>query len=84
MGELGESMAGESQYWSLQNPLNNPTYASGMGMPGVQSNFMMTGTLNPGAPVIANEAARLGANAGGEIQIVTSPGGVGNLSFHMP
>ncbi len=83
-GQLGESMAGESQYWSLQNPLLNPNYASEMGMPGVTPNFIMGGTLNPGASVIANEAGALGANAGRGIQIVTQPGGVGNLWFHMP
>jgi RHS repeat-associated protein len=33
-GQLGTSMTGESQYWSLQNPLLNPNYASEMGMPG--------------------------------------------------
>jgi hypothetical protein len=82
-GELGQSMAGESQYWSLQNPLS-PGYANGMGMPNVQPNFIMTGTLNQGAEVITNEAAGLGTNAGNQIQIVTQPGGVGNLGFHMP
>ena len=55
-GQLGGSMAGESQYWSLQNPLLNTNYASEMGMPGVTPNFIMGGTLNPGASVIANEA----------------------------
>jgi hypothetical protein len=83
-GQLGVSMTGESQYWSLQNPLLNPNYAAEMGMPGVTPDFIMTGTLNPGASVIANEAPGLGANLGGKIQIVTQPGGVGNLGFHMP
>jgi RHS repeat-associated protein len=82
-GELGESMAGESQYWSLQNPIS-PGYASQMGMPGVRVNFIMGGTLNPGTSAIANEAAALGANPGAGIQIVTSPNGVGNLWFYMP
>jgi hypothetical protein len=82
-GELGTSMAGESQYWSLQNPLT-PGYANSMGMPNVTPNFMMGGTLNPGASVIANPAGALGANAGQGIQIVTSPGGVGINWFHMP
>jgi uncharacterized ion transporter superfamily protein YfcC len=76
-------MGGESQYWSLQNPVT-PGYASQMGMPAVTPNFMMGGTLNPGASVIANQAAGLGVNAGGGLQIVTSPGGVGLSWFHMP
>jgi hypothetical protein len=83
-GQLGVSMTAESQYWSLQNPLLNPNYAAEMGMPGVTPDFIMTGTVNPGASVIANEAPGLGANLGGKIQIVTQPGGVGNLGFHMP
>jgi hypothetical protein len=82
-GELGESMAGESQYWSLQTPMS-PGYASQMGIPGVRVNFIMGGTLNPGASAIANEAAALGANPGAGIQIVTSPNGLGNLWFYMP
>ena len=82
-GELGKSMAGESQYWSLRNPLS-PNYASKLGMPGVKMNFMMGGTLDPEASAIANEAASLGANVGGDAQIVTSPNGVTNLWFHMP
>jgi hypothetical protein len=77
-------MTGESQYWSLENPLLNPGYANSMGMPAVTPDFVMTGTLNPGASVITNEAPGLGVNAGQGIQVVTSPGGVGNLGFHMP
>jgi hypothetical protein len=82
MGQLGESMAGESQYWSLTNPLS-PGYASQMGMPAVAPDFIMGGTLAPGASVLTSEAAALGANAGGAIQVVTSPGGVTGLWFHM-
>jgi hypothetical protein len=49
----------------------------------ITPNFVMGGTLSPGVPVITNEAAGLGANAGGGIQIVTPPGGVRNLWFYM-
>ena len=82
-GQLGESMAGESQYWSLSHPLG-PGYASQVGLPGVTPNFIMGGTVSPGAAVITNEAAALGANAGGGIQVVTSPGAATGLWFHMP
>jgi hypothetical protein len=82
-GELGQSMAGESQYWSLRNPLS-PNYPSSMGMPDVRVNFIMGGTLDPEASAIANEAASLGLNIGGDVQIVTSPNGVTKLWFHMP
>ena len=83
MGQLGESMTGESQYWSLENPLN-PGYAQEMGMPAISPDFVMGGTLNPGASVITNEAAGLGANAGGGIQVVTAPGAVNVHWFFMP
>jgi RHS repeat-associated protein len=83
MGELGRSMAGESQYWSLSNPLS-PGYASQMGMPTVAPNFVMGGTLARGASVVTNSAAALGPNVGGAVQAVTSPGGVTGLWFHMP
>ena len=52
-------------------------------MPGVKMNFIMGGTLDPGASAIVNEAAALGANTGGDIQIVTSPNGVTRLWFYM-
>jgi hypothetical protein len=83
-GEMGTSMGAESQYWSLTNPMTTPGYAAAMGMPNVTTNFITAGTLNPGASAIANEAAGLGANEGGGIQIVTSPNGVGLNWFHMP
>ncbi len=83
-GKLGESMAGESQYWSLQNPLEAASYASEMGLPNLNPNFVMGGTLANGAGAIANGAAALGANAGGGIQIVTEIGMVVGLWFHMP
>ncbi len=55
-----------------------------MGVPGGVPNFVLSGQLYPGADVITNEAAALGSNAGGGIQVVTSPGGVVNLIFTMP
>lgn len=76
-------MAAESQYWSLQNPLG-PGYAGQMGMPGVTPDFIMGGSLNPGASVLTNPARALGANVGGGIQVVTSPSGVGIQWFVMP
>lgn len=83
-GTIGTNMTAESQYWSLENPLTSPNYASQMGVPGGTPDFVLSGTLNPGASVITNEAPGLGMNAGGGIQVVTSPGGVGGLSFTMP
>jgi len=81
-GQLGESMGSESQYWSLENPAS-PGYAQQMGMPGVNPNFVIQGTLRDGASVITNEAPGLGMNAGGGLQVVTSPGGVSSQYFMM-
>jgi hypothetical protein len=55
-----------------------------MGVPKGVPDFVLSGKLNSGASVITNEAAALGKNAGGGIQVVTSPGGVGNLIYTMP
>jgi RHS repeat-associated protein len=82
-GQLGKSMAAESQYWSLQNPLT-PGYAGQMGMPTVAQDFIMGGSLNSGASVLTNAASGLGVNVGGGVQVVTSPMGVGIQWFVMP
>jgi len=76
-------MATESQYWSLQNPLT-PGCAGRMGMPEVSTDFLMGGSLKPGASVITNKAPRLLTNSGGGIQVVTSPYGVDISWFVMP
>lgn len=81
-GQLGKSMGSESQYWSLENPAS-PGYAQRMGMPSVNPNFVIQGTLQDGASVITNEAPGLGMNAGNGIQVVTSPGGVSSQYFMM-
>ena len=64
----------------------NSNFASRLGVPSVGSDFrfIMGGTLKPGASAITNEAAGLGVNTGGEIQLVTEPFSVRNLWFHMP
>ncbi len=85
-GSLGDNMAAESQYWSLQNPLLAEDYANQMGLPtaGGGQPFVMGGTLNPGASAITNEAPGLGPNIGGGIQVVITPGGVNTTFFFMP
>jgi len=59
-------------YAKLDNPQSLNLYAF------VANNPL---TLNPGAAAGTNAAPGLGANAGGAIQVVTQPGGVGNLWF---
>lgn len=75
-GQLGKSMAGESQYWSFQNPMS-PNYNSTIGMPDVTPDFVMGGTLRQGESLVVNEAAGIGSNGGGALQVVTSPGVAG-------
>jgi RHS repeat-associated protein len=81
IGQTGVSMTGESQYWSLSNPATTPAYAIQMGVPGLTPDFVMGGTLAPGADVVTNPAAALGLNTGQGIQVVTSPGGVTGLWY---
>ena len=52
--------------------------------PAKPADFVIQGTLQPGTTVITNEAAALGSNAGGGIQVVTTPGSVNITSFTMP
>lgn len=53
-------------------------------MPEVSTDFLMGGSLKPGASVITNKAPRLLTNSGGGIQVVTSPYGVDISWFVMP
>jgi len=46
--------------------------------------FLETGTLSPGARFITRGAPGVGANGGGAMEVVTSPGGVTLNSFGMP
>jgi hypothetical protein len=84
-GSLGVQQTGEGQFWAGENPLTTPNYAAGYGMPGSASpDWVMGGEVNPGEPFVTREAPGLGGNEGGNPEVVTRPGGVGNLWFHMP
>jgi filamentous hemagglutinin len=82
---LGRSETSASQFLSLENPLN-PGYAGRYGIPPENSNFefILTGRVQPGAPVITRPAPGIPPNPGGGIEAVTSPGSFRIDSFYMP
>ena len=82
-GTLGQSHAGEGQFWSTDNPLS-PGYAERNGIPAKNypPDFICSGTLCNGAPFITREAPGVGKNQGGSIEVVTEPGGVKLNYFH--
>lgn len=86
-GSFGVQNTTDAQFWSLQNPATTVNYANKMGMPGSSSqtfDWIMGGTLNPGATAITRSAPSIGGNTGGQIETVVNPGGVGIQWFHMP
>jgi RHS repeat-associated protein len=83
VGTMGQSAAGEAQFWSLESPLS-PDFASRYGIPAenvANADFIETATLNPGSPFVTRVAPGMGANPGGGIEAVVDPGGVRLQSF---
>jgi hypothetical protein len=87
-GQFGVQQTGNAQFWSLNNPATTPGYAGRMGMPAgsTSPDWMMGGTVRPGAPVITRPAPAGpgGVNLGGNIEGVVNPGGVQIDWFRMP
>jgi RHS repeat-associated protein len=74
-----------AQFWSTNNPATTPGYANMVGMNGGSSaDWIMGGSLKDGAMAVTRAAPGHAGNLGGAIEVVTNPGGVGNLWFHMP
>jgi RHS repeat-associated protein len=84
-GVLGRSETSASQFLSLENPLN-PGYAGRYGIPPQNSNFdfILSGRVQPGAPVITRPAPGIPPNPGEGIEAVTNPGSFRIDSFYMP
>jgi RHS repeat-associated protein len=84
-GVLGNSVTGGSQFLSLENPLS-PGFAARYGIPpqNANFNFVLTGTVQDGAPVITRPAPSIPPNPGGGIEAVTTPGSFQINSFFMP
>jgi hypothetical protein len=78
IGKLGESHAGEAQFWALEHP-TTPGFASRHGIPPENvSNydFVEQGHLGEGVPFITRAAPAVGTNLGEAIEVVVPPGGV--------
>ena len=87
-GQFGVQNTADAQFWSLNNPATTPGYAGSMGMPAGSAapDWIMGGTVQPGAPVITRPAPAGpgGVNPGGNIEAVVNPGDVQGSWFHMP
>jgi RHS repeat-associated protein len=84
-GVLGRSETSASQFLSLENPLN-PGYASRYGIPpqNANFNFILSGRVQPGAPLITRPAAGVAPNIEAGVEGVTTPGSFIMDSFYMP
>jgi len=84
-GVLGRSETSASQFLSLESPLN-PGYAGRYGIPLQNSNFdfILTGRIQPGAPLITRPAPNVAPNIKAGIEGVTTPGSFRIDSFYMP
>jgi len=87
-GQFGVQNTTDAQFWSLNNPATTPGYAGKMGMPAgsTTTDWIMGGTVRPGAPVITRPAPAGpgGVNLGGNIEAVVNPGDVQGTWFYMP
>jgi hypothetical protein len=79
IGTRGENYTGNTaQYWSFENPVNNPTYGARYGMPQENfagADFVETATVRPNIEFITRPAPPVGANPGGGIEVVVPVGG---------
>lgn len=84
-GTLGISEAGSSQFLATEIPLR-PGYAAKYGIPpkNANFNFVITGKVRTGSPVITRSAPGIPPNPGGGIEAVIDPGNVIIDSFYMP
>ena len=84
-GVLGRSQTSASQFLSLESPLN-PGYAGRYGIPATNANFnfILSGRIKPGAPLITRPAAGVAPDVEAGIEGVTTPGSFIIDSFYMP
>jgi hypothetical protein len=84
-GVLGRSETSASQFLSSESPLN-PGYASRYGIPpqNANFNFILSGRVQTGAPLITRPAAGVAPNIEAGIEGVTTPGSFIMDSFYMP
>ena len=84
-GVLGRSETSASQFLSLESPLNQG-YAGRYGIPIENSNFnfILSGKVRPGAPLITRPAAGVPSYGPQGVEGVTTPGSFIIDSFYMP
>jgi hypothetical protein len=83
-GQFGVQNTADAQFWATQNPANTSGFANQLGMPNSRVDWMMGGTVKPGANLITRPAPGIGTNVGGAMEAVVDPGGVKLKWFHMP
>jgi len=84
-GTFGVQETDAGQFWAGENPLTTSDYAGSYGTPeGSSPDWVMGGEVGPDEPFVTRPAPGLGGNLGGNPEVVTNPGGVRNLWFHMP
>lgn len=84
-GTMGTSHVQEAQFWALEHSLAEG-FAQRYGIPSqnvIRSDFIVAGTIKPGAEFITRAAPRVGSNLGGGIEVVVKPGDVALKSFSM-
>lgn len=74
-GEFGVNETTEAQFWSLENPLTNPNYMKEYGLPNKGIEFIESAHLSEGTQFVTGEAASLGSNPGGTIEVIVERGG---------
>ena len=84
-GMLGRSETGASQFLATESPLN-PGYAGRYGVPpgNTTFDFILTGRVRSGAPVVTRPSPGIPPNPGGGIEGVVNPGTFIIDSFYMP
>ena len=85
-GTLGQSTAAEGQFFAAESPLN-PGFADRLGAATLgrgTPDFIIGGSVRPGAQFITRTAPAFGKNAGGALEVVTQPGAVRLDFFVMP
>lgn len=85
VGVTNISAAAEAQFWSFELPLQVPNYAQkyGLAVQNTQYNFLEVGKLGINAKFITRVASPVGANIGGEIEIVTEENSINLKYWHM-
>ena len=84
-GSLGRSETATSQFLATESPLN-AGYSGRYGLPPRNANFdfILTGKVRPGAPVVTRPAPGIPPNPGGGIEGVINAGDFMINSFYMP